>query len=155
MTNMKLLRVYADTSVFGGCFDKEFKKESLRFFEEIQTGKYLLIVSEVLLFELSTAPVNVRKILDELPPDKLERFEASEEIMTLRDAYISKEILPVSAVRDAGHIAAATVAEADLLLSWNFKHIVHYDKIRGFNAVNLIMGYKPIQIYSPKEVIEP
>ena len=53
---------------------------------------------------------------------------------------------------DATHIALATLADVDPLVSWNFRHIVHYDKIRLFNAVNLERGYKPIQIYSPREV---
>lgn len=54
--------------------------------------------------------------------------------------------------KDGLHIALATAAEVDLLVSWNFKHIVHYDKIRMFNAVNLELGYNPLQIYSPREV---
>src|SRR3990170_4149829 len=53
---------------------------------------------------------------------------------------------------DARHIAIATGAGADLLVSWNFKHIVRFDKIQKFNAVNIEMGYKPISIYSPREV---
>lgn len=50
------------------------------------------------------------------------------------------------------HIALATVADIDVLVSWNFKHIVRLDKIRIFNAVNLELGYKQLQIYSPREV---
>jgi len=50
------------------------------------------------------------------------------------------------------HIALATVAEVDVLVSWNFKHILHFNKIRMFNAVNLEQGYKQIQIFSPREV---
>jgi len=46
----------------------------------------------------------------------------------------------------------ATVADVDILVSWNFRHIVHFDKIRQFNAVNLEKGYKTIAIYSPMEV---
>jgi len=54
---------------------------------------------------------------------------------------------------DAHHIALATVALADLVVSWNFKHIVHWDRIRLFNAVNLREGYSPIDIRSPREVV--
>ena len=50
------------------------------------------------------------------------------------------------------HIALATIAEVDAIVSWNFKHIVHFEKIQKFNAVNIEMGYKPISIYSPREV---
>ena len=51
------------------------------------------------------------------------------------------------------HIALATVADVDVVVSWNFRHVVRFEKIRRiFNAVNLELGYKPIQIYSPREV---
>ena len=49
-------------------------------------------------------------------------------------------------------MAAATVADADLILSWNFKHIVNYDRIRGFNGVNLKHGYRALSIISPMEL---
>ena len=50
------------------------------------------------------------------------------------------------------HIAIAAVAEVDVVVSWNFRHIVRLDKIRLFNGVNLECGYKPLTIYSPREV---
>ena len=53
-----------------------------------------------------------------------------------------------------GRLAAASVAEVDLVVSWSFKHIVHFDKIAGFGAVNLLHGYKPLRIHSPQEVVE-
>jgi len=53
---------------------------------------------------------------------------------------------------DGLHIAIATISNIDIIVSWNFKHIVHYDKIRLFNSVNIESGYKSIDIYSPMEV---
>ena len=50
------------------------------------------------------------------------------------------------------HIALSTIADVDILVSWNFRHIVRYDKIRQFNAVNLEQGYHILDIYSPREV---
>ena len=38
--------------------------------------------------------------------------------------------------------------------SWNFRHIVNFQKIPRYNAVNTLNGYKEIAIYSPLEVIE-
>lgn len=70
----------------------------------------------------------------------------------MADAYLDHKILTHSFRNDALHIAAATVAGADLLVSWNFKHIVHFEKIQKFNAVNIEFGYKPILIYSPREM---
>ena len=77
-----------------------------------------------------------------------------EEVLRLRDAYLSAGIVSEKWADDAGHVAAASVHGADLIVSWNFKHIVHFDKIRQYNAVNLLNGYREIDIRSPAEVIE-
>lgn len=150
---MKRLRIYADTSVFGGCFDEEFSKESQTLFDEIRTGKFILVISDVCLRELRDAPEEVRRVAAGVPPDCIEYVPASEEIEWLGRAYIEAGIIGVEAQRDAEHIAAASVADVDLIVSWNFKHIVHYEKIRGYHAVNLWKGYKAIPIFSPKEVV--
>lgn len=68
------------------------------------------------------------------------------------DENLHRGIFPKSFVGDARHIAIATVAIADILVSWKFKHIVRYERIQKFNAVNLEMGYKPISIHSLREV---
>jgi hypothetical protein len=106
-----------------------------------------------LLRELDRAPQEVQETFSSISLDLMERIEYSEEIAFLRDAYIETGVVGEKAKFDAEHIAAATVAEVDLVVSWNFKHIVHYEKISGYQAVNLLRGYKPIKIYSPKEVV--
>ena len=150
---MRTLRVYADTSVFGGCFDEEFRQESLAFFREVKDGRFILVVSLVTLRELRRSPEQVRQLLQELPSSSVELLEDSLEIEQLRDAYVQAGVVGTASIDDAEHIAAATVAEADVVVSWNFRHIVHFDKIRGYEAVNLLQGYKPIRIHSPREVI--
>ena len=73
MTDVKrTLRVYADTSVFGGCFDDEFRAGSIGFFEEVRSGRSVLVVSDVTLDELGLAPESVRRILADLPPSQVE-----------------------------------------------------------------------------------
>ena len=151
---MKRLRVYADTSVFGGCFDDEFADDSKRFFAAIKAGKFTLIVSATTLAELQRAPDYVRKVLADLPSDAIETTEFSNDIYELRDAYLKAGILKPENKSDAEHIACASVAEVDFVLSWNFRHIVHFEKIAGYQAVNLMNGYKQIRIYSPKEVVQ-
>jgi len=74
------------------------------------------------------------------------------EALLLADAYQQHGILAPKFYADGIHIALATIAEVDLLVSWNFRHIVRYDKIRLFTAVNLELGCKPLAIYSPREV---
>ncbi len=151
---MKKYRVYADTSVFGDCFDEEFAKESNLFFSMIKADIFTLVVSTITLAELRNAPEQVRNVLAELPQKNIETIEFNEEIAHLRDSYLAAGILKPESISDAEHIASASVADVDFVVSWNFKHIVHFDKIAAYQAINLINGYKEIRIYSPKEVVE-
>ena len=150
---MKRLRVYADTSVFGGCLDAEFAEASRAFFMEVAAGRFLLVISDETVRELAQAPLAVRRVLEEVSPDDVEFVPDSDEIRQLRDAYLHAGVVGPACTEDAEHIAAASVAEVDLVISWNFKHIVHFEKIRGYEAVNLIEGYKPVRIHSPREVV--
>jgi hypothetical protein len=154
MSGVRPIRVYADTSVFGGCFDAEFEEASRRFFHDVRHGRIQLVLSDTTLLELTAAPDNVRQVLTELPPAGIERVVLTEEVEQLRDAYLAHGVVGPAAARDAEHIAAATVADVDLIVSWNFRHIVHYEKISGYQGVNLLRGYSAVRIFSPLEVIE-
>ena len=81
-----------------------------------------------------------------------EYLELSEDAAALASSYVEAGILSESFYNDAMHIALAPIAEVDMVVSWNFKHVVHYEKIRRFNAVNLASGYRTVEIYSPREV---
>ena len=150
---LRKLRVYVDTSVIGGCLDPEFAEASWELVESARSGKVILLVSDVLVEELRRAPSEVKDVLEELPDYCLERVFSTEESSRLRDCYLSAGIVGPSSSSDAHHVALATLAAADLMVSWNFKHIVQYAKIRGFSGVNLIEGYSPIEIRSPREVV--
>ncbi len=150
---MKPLRVYIDTSVIGGCLDEEFRADSRRLLHMAQHGELELLVSELLLEELSRAPDDVRAVMPGLVEEKAKTIPLSPEADRLKDAYLSNGVLGPASVNDALHVALATVNGADVVASWNFKHLVHLDKIRGFNAVNLLQGYPPIEIRSPKELV--
>ncbi len=148
------LRIYFDTSVFGGCFDDEFSYESRKLLDEVKAKHYKLILSSTSLLELSRAPKQVRDLLKSLPEESIEIVDISDEIESLRDAYINAGVIEEANIFDAEHIASATIANADLIVSWNYKHIVHFKRIKGYHAVNLMHGYYPIPIHSPSEVIE-
>ena len=150
---MKVQVTYSDSSVFGGVFDDEFSMPSREFFDLVERGRFELMVSDISRMEIEPAPVKVRTLFDEMLP--LMRIVAvNDEVLRLRDAYLSAGIVSEKWADDAGHVAAATVHGADLIVSWNFKHIVHFDKIRQYNAINLMNGYRAIDIRSPAEVIE-
>ncbi len=150
---MKTLRIYVDASVVGGCLDVEFAPESRALLQMAQDGQVVLIVSDLLLLELEAAPEPVKALLDSLPDDAVEFLSTGAEADRLRGAYLAAGVVGPAREGDALHVANATVAAADLIVSWNFKHIVHFDKIRGYNAVNLREGYGLIAIHTPTEVI--
>lgn len=150
---MKVPTIYADTSVFGGVFDTEFEGVSKAFFDMVRRGQAKLLISDVTRKEIANAPPQVRDLLDEMLP-YIRLVPVDEDILSLRDAYLTAGIVTEKWADDAGHVAAASVAEADLIVSWNFHHIVHYDKIRLYNGVNGLNGYRTIDVRSPNEVIE-
>jgi len=150
---MKKLRIYVDTSVFGGCFDEEFAEDSNEFIRTTIRRRDVILVTELIKLEVEDAPPVVRNLYRSLSPTIIENVNLTKEILELRDQYIKAKIVGLQAITDATHIAAATVFKADVLVSWNFKHIVNYDKIRKYNAINLINGYQPLEIRTPKEMI--
>lgn len=153
--SMRRPRVYIDTSVIGGCLDEEFAESSHALMEQARRGEVLLLISSLLIDELADAPSRVQQVLVDLPESCLVRLELDEEADRLSRAYIEAGVLGEASRDDARHVAMASVHDADLIVSWNFRHIVQYQRIRGFNAVNLRQGYKSIEIRSPREVVEP
>lgn len=148
---MKLLRVYVDTSVIGGCFDEEFAEWSTALVEDFRRRRFQCVVSDVTAAEVAMAPEPIRDLFDELLREA-ESLHVNPEALELLAAYESHTILGPRFRNDMLHIALATVGEVDVVVSWNFRHIVRLDKIQLFNAVNLELGYKPLSIYSPREV---
>ena len=150
---MKKNRIYADTSVFGGIFDPEFTEVTEKFFNDVRKGQHILIVSEIVDRELENAPLYVRQFYADLPVGSTEYVDFSDEMADLRDAYLSAKVVTSRFKDDAAHVASATVVRADLIVSWNFIHMVKWERIRAFNSVNLALGYPIMAIMSPREVI--
>ena len=133
--------------------DDEFKDPSNKLIEMIRSGEYIAVISEVTELELKNAPAQVKAIRNSLPNQFIEKAELTEEAAQLAKEYLSSGVLGPTMLADAQHIAIATVTQVDHIVSWNFRHIVNVVKIKGFNSVNLIMGYNIIDIRSPMEVI--
>ena len=146
------MKIYADTSIFGGPFDSEFDTPSKEFFKQVKEGRFHLCISDVVRQELKLAPTEVRNLFDEFL-EYSEILPITNECLELRDLYLSHNILTQKSRDDALHVATASIHECDIIISWNFKHIVHYDKIKLYNTVNTIHGFKEIFINSPSEVI--
>ncbi len=104
--------------------------------------------------ELLNAPLQVKEHLLQFSADKFERVELTEEAVLLADKYIEEKVVGKTSLEDCRHIALATVNKVDVLASWNFKHIVNLDRIKGYNSVNLRLGYSIIEIRSPKDLVK-
>ena len=146
-------RIYIDTSVVGGFFDEEFKEATIKLFERLDNNEIIFVVSDLLDLELIHAPQQVREHLLKYSANKFQRVELTEEAVKLADTYINEKVVGRSSLEDCRHIAMATIHKVDVLASWNFKHIVNLDKIKGYNSVNLRLGYSMIEIRSPKDLV--
>jgi hypothetical protein len=148
---MKKVRIYVDTSVIGGCFDPEFRTWSEGLIDDFRSGRFHLVLSDVTAAEVERAPDPVRDLYRELV-SFARILTVTQEALDLLEKYEAHGVLDSRFRNDMLHIALATVAQVDVLVSWNFQHIVRLDKIQQFNGINLELGYKPLAIYSPREV---
>jgi hypothetical protein len=146
-------RIYTDTSVLGGCEDEEFAEHSVRLMEDFVRGERVLVLSSLTVQELAAAPAEVRRRLSAVPEAHIEMLQLDAEAKELAEAYVAAGVLKAKMRADAQHIAIATAGRVDVLVSWNFKHIVNLQRIHGYNSVNLRKGYPMIEIRTPREVL--
>lgn len=145
-------RVYIDTSVIGGCRDEEFQEHSERLLADFESGQFRPVISNITIAEIRQASEEVQSLLEHRALQEAEVVYLDEEAVSLAEAYIQEGVIGESHRVDAQHIAIATVQRVDILVSWNFRHIVKWSRIRAFNAVNLKLGYPQLEIRSPREV---
>ena len=130
-------RIYIDTSIIGGYFDVEFELATRELFKRLEKNEILFVLSDLLFLELLDAPIHVKTLLDRYPQNCFEKIEISEESIQLAN----------------WHIAMASINKVDVLASWNFKHIVNLQRIKGYNSVNLKYGYSLLEIRSPNDLL--
>jgi hypothetical protein len=146
-------RFYFDTSVFGGVFDEEFEESSIQLFEKVKLGQIVCLYSDLTEGELFDAPNEIKDFFKALPGEYLEKVPITDEAINLANHYIHEKVVGKTSFDDCVHIAVATIQKADILVSWNFKHIVNVYRIRGYNSVNLKAGYQTLEIRSPNDII--
>jgi len=140
---MKQQRIYIDTSIVGGFFDKEFEKETRLLFKRLEDKEIVFVISNLLREELKDAPERVRNLLDNYSDDNFEIILLTDEAKELADKYIAENVVGKTSLDDCRHIALATITKVDVLASWNFKHIV-----------NLKNGYQTLEIRNPKDLVD-
>ena len=155
---MQKLDVYIETSVWSFAFAKDvpdYKADTLAFFELCRKRAFEPYVSRAVLAEIQFADVRLRKRLEELVgsvnPVLLPWLPEAD---SLSKAFVRESVVPRGKPEDARHVAIAMVHELDVLVSWNFRHIVNVRREERFNAVALLEGYHHyLRIVSPKELI--
>ncbi len=155
---MKKTKLYLDTSVPSFLFadDSPEKREvTIQFWDILKMGLYDIVISDILLTEISRSEVPSSQELEEkLSEIVLEIVSVSEDIFSLAQKCIDEGIIPQKYQDDALHIALATYNEADALISWNFKHMVKLKTIRGVNGINRMLGFKELEILTPQSWIQ-
>jgi len=146
------MRIYADTSVFGGAFDAEFEQASLELLDQTRRGHCRIVGSSLGIDELVDAPNPVSALFHEFRR-LVEVVGVTKQALELQRAYLDAGIVGPKRFADALHVAVATVSECRAIVSWNFKHIVNFRKIPLYNWVNTARGYGAIAIHSPQEVV--
>ncbi len=104
--------------------------------------------------ELVPAPKRVKELVKLIPEDRIEILEITDESKKLGEMYVKESVVGKTSLADCIHIALATLNNADILISWNFKHIVNTNRIRGYNSVNYKFGHKILEIRTPREIVE-
>ena len=125
----------------------------MRLMDHFISGECVRAVSSLTVQERAAAPAEVRRRLATVPDGHIEALPLNEEARELADAYIASGVLTATVRADAQHIAIATVARVDVLVSGNFTHIVNLPRIHGYNSVNLRRGYPMIEIRTPREIV--
>ena len=153
---MKKLKIYLDTTIFNFVFDQSAFKEhklTVKLFEQID--RYESYVSDIVLQEINRcSEPKKQKMLNLIIQNDIRQLPLDESSQALANQYLHQRIIPKKYEDDAFHIAIASVNNMDVILSWNFEHIVKLKTKREVVAINLLMGYKEIDIYSPLEVVE-
>jgi predicted nucleic acid-binding protein len=147
-------RIYLDTSVIGGYLDIEFQEWSRKLFDEFIRGAKIAVISDITIDEINNARHEIRDLLKLIPEEYTEFIIKNEETENLAKAYLTEGAITAKFHEDALHIAIATINKVDVLVSWNFKHIVNLERIRKYNAVNLMNGYTILEIRNPREILK-
>lgn len=150
---MKKDKIYIDTSIVGGYYDVEFEFETKKLFERLENSEVIFIISDLLEIELERAPKRVKNLLYNYPDSCFEKVSLTEEAKILGSKYVQEKVVGETSIEDCFHIAIATIENVDVLASWNFKHIVNLQRIKGYNSINIKNGYNLIEIRNPKDLI--
>ena len=151
-------KIYLDTSVISYLEQEDAPEkmaETREFWDLVKQGKFDVFISDTEIREIEQCTLPKRKLLQQhLLEIEYHFIESNEQCFDLADKIIDYDILKQKSLDDCRHIAAAMVANCDIIVSWNFKHIVNYRTIKGIKMIATAQGYKDILIYPPSVVLD-
>ena len=133
VNSVKPLSLYIDTSVIGGYFDPEFTIATRELWRQMEKGQYRFYASSISVGEVARAPDEVRTLMANTFADPDSILPLTPEAATLAAHYMAAKVVPVRYAEDADHVAVAIVHKMDMVVSWNFKHLVNVHREKGFN----------------------
>ena len=145
-------RIYIDTSVIGGCFDKEFQEWSNKLFDDFRKGNKIAVISDITLDELSFSRPEVRNHLNTIPDAFKEYILNDEQSEELADQYIKERAVTQKSHEDALHIAVGAHQKIPYLLTWNLRHMANATMRPLIETVCADKGYKAPIICTPEEL---
>ena len=156
---MRVPTIYLETTIFNFPFADDaphFQADTLQLFAEIKAGKFQPFTSAYVTQELENTKdiAKLQKMKALIAEHRIKVIPASEEVKRLADVYKTAGIIPEKYSTDALHIAAATVAGIDFIISLNFRHIVKHKTIIETEIINAREGFKRVFIHTPAEVID-
>jgi predicted nucleic acid-binding protein len=150
---MNKTKIYLDTSVISYLDQTDAPAQmeiTKALWKRFQYGQYKIFLSTVTIDEIARCQKEKRLILGDFLEDIIyTELQVTDETTRLAEKIIYEGILTQKSYDDCLHIACATLAECDIILSWNFKHLVNIKTINGVRGINMLKGYKSIDIYSP------
>jgi len=155
---MKRDTIYLDTSVLNFFFEEEDLEKvysTKELFREIRRGKYTPFISELVLREIGkTERFKRERLLSLVRTYEIPCLETTPGCLALAQKYMERRLFPQKYRDDSIHIATATVHNLDVVISWNLRHMVKLKTRREVKAINILEGYREIEICTPTEVIE-
>ncbi|GMO24704.1 MAG: hypothetical protein Pg6A_11680 [Termitinemataceae bacterium] len=151
---MKKLKLYLDTSIISyldQTDSPEKMAETRLFWRKIKAGEFEIILSRVTLDELERCNESKRSVLEEyLAEIQFLCVEKTDDIEKIASDFIAHHILPPKCIDDCYHIAFAIVTGCDMIVSWNFKHIVNHKTQIGVKIISALEGYNELRVCSPE-----
>ena len=158
MVENKKLKVYLDTSVISYLQQEDAPEKTgitLNLWDKFKIGIYDIYLSDVTIAEINKC--NKEKLIfcnQKLSEIQYTKLEITDSVFDLVDEIIDTEILSEKSFEDCQHIAVAVLNECDVIISWNFKHLVNIKTIQGIRKITQLKGYRDIEIITPTTLLE-